>query len=260
MRLATRSIAALVLSAILPCLIQAQDQVQNSALQQKLKAEFTLTKMAADKSDVISAGSVLDLQKDGLQMCATDAVAPITNTYKNGKLSVGFGSTLAWTASLGAAGQNTTEMAQRKFVAGEKFWITSYTIQADAVLLVFYSDPFNDIRYYGQLKIPFPKGAVPPADEVMKTIHEVVIAEPMDNAGQGAPAPPAQALAPIVPPPPPPDTASAAPKTIAIGQTRAQVVALFGQPQKVAQLATKEIYYYPDMKVIFVKGKVADIQ
>lgn len=258
MRSALRTIAALLLSAMLPCLTQplhAQDEVQNAALQQKLKAQFTLTKMAADKSGILTAGSVLDLQKDGLEMCATDAAAPITNTYKNGKLSFGFGSMMAWAASLGAAGQNTTEMAQRKFVAGEKFWITSYSVQADGVFLVFYSDPFNDIRYYGQLKIPFPKGVVPPADEVMKTIAEVITVEPMENTAQSAPAP--QALTPIVPPPPPPD---AAPKTIALGQTRTQVVAIFGQPLKVAELATKEIYYYPDMKVIFVNGKVADIQ
>lgn len=258
MRSALRTLAALLLATALPCLTQPlhAQEAQNSALEQKLKAQFTLTKMTADKSDIITAGSVLDLQKDGLQMCATDAAAPIPNTYKNGKLSVGFGAMMSWGATLGMAGQNTTEMAQRKFVTGEKFWITSYTIQNDGVLLVFYSDPFNDIRYYGQLKIPFPKGTVPPADEVMKTISEVVTAEPMDNAAQGAPAPPP----PIAPPPPPPDAQSAAPKTIAIGQTRDQVVALFGQPQKVAQLPTREIYYYPDMKVIFVKGKVADIQ
>ncbi|MGC2209276.1 MAG: hypothetical protein WA532_04100 [Candidatus Korobacteraceae bacterium] len=264
MRSALRTIASLVLSAMLFCLTQPL-HAQNAALEQSLKAQFTLTKMTADKSDIITAGSVLDLHKDGLQMCSTDAVSPITSTYKNGKLSAGFGSMMLWGASLGAAGQNTTDIAQRKFVAGEKFWITSYTVQSDAVLLMFYSDPINDVRYYGQLKIPFPKGAVPPADEVMRTINEVVTAEPMDNAAQPAPAPdsappPSQALAPIAPPPPPADQPPAPPKTVAIGQTRDQVVAIFGQPQKVAKLPTKEIDYYPDMKVIFVHGKVADVQ
>jgi outer membrane protein assembly factor BamE (lipoprotein component of BamABCDE complex) len=67
-------------------------------------------------------------------------------------------------------------------------------------------------------------------------------------------------MAPIPPPPPPPDAPPPQPKTIALGQTKAQVVAIFGQPQKVANLGTKEIYYYPDMKVVLVKGKVSDIQ
>jgi hypothetical protein len=33
-----------------------------------------------------------------------------------------------------------------------------------------------------------------------------------------------------------------------------------GQPDKVANLGTKEIDYYADMKVTFVKSKVTDIQ
>jgi hypothetical protein len=38
------------------------------------------------------------------------------------------------------------------------------------------------------------------------------------------------------------------------------VVAILGQPTKVANLGKKEIDYYPDMKVIFLNGKVSDIQ
>jgi outer membrane protein assembly factor BamE (lipoprotein component of BamABCDE complex) len=46
---------------------------------------------------------------------------------------------------------------------------------------------------------------------------------------------------------------------VALGQTKDQVVATFGQPQRVATVGTKEIYYYPGMKVTFVNGKVADV-
>ena len=63
---------------------------------------------------------------------------------------------------------------------------------------------------------------------------------------------PEQALAPIAPPPPP--------KTISVGQTRDEVVATFGQPQKVVKLPTKEMLYYPDMKVTLVEAKVTDVQ
>ena len=37
-------------------------------------------------------------------------------------------------------------------------------------------------------------------------------------------------------------------------------MATFGQPQKVVKLGTKDIYYYSDMKVTFVNGKVTDVQ
>jgi hypothetical protein len=68
------------------------------------------------------------------------------------------------------------------------------------------------------------------------------------------------ATAPIEPPPPPPDAAPPAPKTISLGQTPTQVSAILGPPQKIAHLGAKEIDYYPDMKVVFVNGKVTDIQ
>jgi hypothetical protein len=117
------------------------------------------------------------------------------------------------------------------------------------------------------LKIPFAKGGIPSPDDAMKMISEVVIAEPMDNQAQGVPAPeppppnePSAVIAPLPPPPPPPDAPPAAPKTIARGQTKDQVTAILGQPLKKATMGAKEIYYYSDMKVILVNGKVTDAQ
>jgi len=75
------------------------------------------------------------------------------------------------------------------------------------------------------------------------------------------PPPPPPVDAP--PPPPPPDEAPATPakpKTISIGDTTDQVVAAYGQPESIAKLAGKEIYVYTKMKVIFVNGKVSDVQ
>jgi hypothetical protein len=64
-------------------------------------------------------------------------------------------------------------------------------------------------------------------------------------------------MAAIPPPPPPADAPTA---TIAVGQTEAQVTTAFGQPIKQANLGTKKIYYYKDMKVTFVHGKVSDVE
>ena len=38
------------------------------------------------------------------------------------------------------------------------------------------------------------------------------------------------------------------------------MTAMLGQPTKVVKLATKEIDYYPDMKVTFVHDKVTNIE
>ena len=87
---------------------------------------------------------------------------------------------------------------------------------------------------------------------MMKTIAEAITpnadtqeAAPADNAApqqQGGAAP------------------AQAPKTISLGQTEEEVVAILGEPKKIVNLGAKQIYYYPDMKVVFTDGKVADVQ
>ena len=238
---------------------------QRALLQERLDSQFKLTKTTADRSDIVTAGSVLVLQKDGLLMCSLDTNIPPTSTYKNGKISMGFGSDLAWSMQLG---KSSSEVPQRKFVAGEKFWVTAFNIQEDGVIFKFYSDPYQDVRYYGQLKFPFPKHVMPPADQVLKTIAEAITVQPDDNAAATAPQQqPGQqtqqqpvVMAPIAPPPPPPDAPPPQPKTITLGQTKDQVLAIFGQPQRVANLGTKEILYYKDMKVTLIRGKVTNVE
>ena len=234
----------LALMCVAPAL---HGQDSRAEIQKRLAAEFKRTKMTADRSDIATAGSVLDLHKDGLVMCSTEAIASPTNTYKNGVISFGFGANMAWGMALAPANQQTTAIPQRKFVTGEKFWVTEYVVKPDGVVFQFYSDPYNDVRYYGQLKFPFAKNVAPPADEVMKSIEEVITAEADTQE-----AAPAENAAPAQP--------AAAPKTIALGQTTDQVVGILGQPQKIVNLGAKQMYFYPDMKVIFTNGKVTDVQ
>jgi hypothetical protein len=50
------------------------------------------------------------------------------------------------------------------------------------------------------------------------------------------------------------------PQTIQLGQTPDQVRAALGQPDKVVNLGTKQIYVYKDLKITFVSAKVSDVQ
>jgi hypothetical protein len=256
---------------------------QTAEIQKTLNAKYALTKPTADRSDIVTAGDVIVLQKDGLLMCGVTVSSPSQNTYKNGKITQNlltksrFGS---FSGMMGAAGGGAT----RTFVSGEKFWITNIETKDDGVVFTLISDPINDVRYYSNIKFPFTKGSPPPAAELASEADQVFKVQPADDAAGGgdsggggkgkppapgakavaAPAPAAEpapaALAPIAPPPPPPDAAPATPPTISVGLTRAQVTAMFGAPTKVVKLATKEIDYYPDMKVTFVKDKVTDVQ
>jgi len=52
----------------------------------------------------------------------------------------------------------------------------------------------------------------------------------------------------------------AGPITIALGQTPDQVIASKGQPTNKVNFPNKTVFIYPDMKIVFVGGKVSDVQ
>jgi hypothetical protein len=247
------------------CCLRAQASDPQDTLLKKLNAQFVLTRMTADGSDVVKPGSAVTLHKDGLEMCSVEAKIPIANIYKDGKVSPG---KFAWGLAMGMAQPNlpTSNIPLRTFVADEKFWVSTIDIERSYIVLKVYSDEYQNVRYYGQLAFQFNKKAGIDVDGMLKTIAEVVTAEPANGGGEttaasGDQVPPSQpTMAPLVPPPPPSDAPPPPPKTISMGQTKDQVVAALGAPQKIVQLGSKEIDYYPEMKVIFVDGKVSDVQ
>ena len=171
---------------------------------------------------------------------------------------------------------------------GEKLYVTKITVDRgkDTIEFDLFSDSYGDSgRFKGLLKIQFAKKTLVSADlaTVDTTIGEVLKIQPPEDAKtEGArqqrtrrerptagtrgcrrcsrstsgrsPSPP------IAPPPPPADEPPAPPKTISLGQTKDQVVSSLGQPEKTAKIGTKEIYFYKDLKVTFVNGKVSDVQ
>jgi hypothetical protein len=56
----------------------------------------------------------------------------------------------------------------------------------------------------------------------------------------------------------PKSVTTAPPAPISIGESIADVVSAFGQPNTIATLGSRTIYFYNDMKVTFVDGKVAE--
>jgi hypothetical protein len=244
-------------------------------MQQKLREQFVLVKLTADKKDVVEAGSVLLFHKDGMTMCSVNILLPPTRFYHDGQIHEPQAGDMVWNFNLARVqpGVNSAKVPKRNFMAGEKIWLSDITVRNEGVIFRFYSDPYDGVRYYGDLVFPFNKKSMPSPEEMLKTIAEVVTVDSANNSSSATatanaepPAsPPAQEtqgqpLPAIAPPPPPPDAPPAQPKTISKGQTRDQVVTIMGQPQKVVNLGTKEIDYYPDMKVIFVNGKVSDVQ
>jgi hypothetical protein len=253
-------------------------------IKEKLTSDFKLSKASAAHDDVVTAGDVIVLHKDGLMMCSSASSYAYSNTYQNGILSSNQKNRAKDAASsflkghmpFGGGGSATDAAnngcATRKFVSGEKFFVYDIKNQKDGIVVDTISDPYNDVRYYGEIKFMFPHNAVPPVDDFVKTVHEVITVQPSDDdkggkeqakeapaAAPAAAAPePAAPLSAIAPPPPPAD---APPPTVEVGQTKDQVVAGFGQPTRILKpSAIKEIYVYKDMKVTFIKGKVSNIE
>jgi len=251
MRSYALGIIAISLAMSLPLRAESGDP---AVIQNKLNAMFRLTTTTADLSDIVTPGDVVTLRRPGLVMFAVGSPLAPTNNYKNGQIGQGFGTVLQ---------MSSQDTVQRRFVPGEKFWVTRIMVQNDCVSFDLYSDPYNDIRYSGTLKIMYPeKKTVPPVDTLMQMVSGVFTVEGSgEQAAQPAPpsAPPAPIQA-IAPPPPPPDQPPAPPKTIQVGQARDVVIATWGPPTKTFKAATKEVLYYPDMKVILIAGKVSDVQ
>ena len=264
-------------AAIFSLGIEAQAGDPGTLIQEKLVSQIKLTKPTADRTDIVTAGDVVVLHKDGLMMCSSDSSYAFSNSYSSGALTANYNnrakdaakSFLKGRLPFGGGGSATDAAnngcASRKFVAGEKFWVTGIILQKDGILVDTFSDPYNNVRFYGEIKFVFPRGSAPPADDFVKTVSEVLTVQPADDSDKGSqgdqgeqPASAAPAPMQAIAPPPPP--ADAPPPTIAIGQTKDQVAASFGQPVRIAKLGAKEIYYYKDMKVTFTNGKVSNVE
>ncbi len=263
------------------CTLATLASAQNkAAIEKKLTADYTLTQATADQSDIVTAGAILVLKQGNIVMGPAYQSNMFKSTYKDGKISPdlagkmsNFSTRMSRVPGSTAAPPNT-----RTFVPGEKMWVTKIDCKDDGVYFDLFTDAYGDMRYKALLKFHFEKkAAMPSADQMSRIVAEVFKVQADDQQAaptggqqqqqqpvsrqqpQQAPPPaPETPLPPIPPPPPPPDDAP--PKTISLGQTKDQVVANLGQPEKVVKLGTKEIYYYKDLKVTFVSGKVSDVQ
>ena len=245
--------------------VVAQALIPVDEIQKQLLELYQTTKATGDNTGIVTAGAVLVLQKDNLLMNTVDQLVPTPNVYKGGKI-VGLGALVDGTNLLVKLGHynpfvNSDQMstaqsaaaATRKFVAGEKFWVTQIETHSDGVKLMLLSDPISDKRYHATLKLPFAKGSTPSADDVAGLVAEVVKIDSGDTSQSSESAANSKQQPAAAP------AAASAPKTIGLGQSRDQVIATLGVPTKIIQLGPREIDVYPDLKVTFVQNQVVDV-
>jgi hypothetical protein len=238
----------------------------------QLKAQYKLVKFSADMKGVavVQQGTVLAIQKPGILGVPFANLAICTARYQGGELHAPTGICPAMAKAI-----------SRFFQAGEQIYPfkIDVNVKKDQISIVLVAcDSCNNTEpptyFKSQVTFEFPKGTLETATlaQVQKEIGQV-FAIPASNAGAAPtqpPAPPPQPTTPLPPEPandappapidPPAPPADQPPATVEVGQTTDQVVAILGQPQRIAKAGAKSIYFYKDLKITFTDGKVSDVQ
>jgi hypothetical protein len=255
---------------------------QAPTLDEQLAAQYKLVKMGSDTSgySVVEKGTLLAIQKGGILGVPYSDKSVLTTKYEGGVVHSPSGLLVAGKKSLLGHFSATQSQGQTThlFAVGDKVYPMKIEVNVakDLVTLtVVACDTCNktDPPTYNKASVAFqfPKGSLAAANagSVEDTIGQLLSVSSDDQqaggdqGGQqggdqqqqgggdqaaGAQQPAAQ------------DQPAAEPASIDKGMTTDQVQAAMGKPDKIVNLGTKTIYYYKDMKVIFLSGKVSDVQ
>jgi len=255
---------------------------QAVSLQEQLAAQYKLAKMGSDTSgySVVEEGTLLAIQKGGLMGVPYSDKTVLTNKYENGNVH---GPNAAMTEArkrvFGHFSQTQSEGQSTKlFKKGDKVYATKIDVKLDkdlVVLGIVACDTCNktDPTTYNKANVEFqfPKGSLAKASagNVEDTIGQLLAIssdEAQDQGGgdqggqqgdqgqqgggqqgggqQGGGQQQQQAE----------------PQNIEKGMTVDQVEGAMGKPEKKVNLGIKQIYVYKDLKVVFLNGRVIDVQ
>lgn len=152
---------------------------------------------------------------------------------------------------LGTFSQLRVQQGGGRFLTpGESVWMTKIDAKADQIRLSLLT---CDGVFSAELIFQFAKeylGSARP-DEVERVI-DAALASP-----GVAPPGPVQTVSAQQSAPQPRGTTPAA---ISLGDRIDQVIAAFGPPLQIVDLGSKKTYHYKNLKVMFVDGKVADVE
>ncbi len=252
---------------------------QAVSLQEQLAAQYKLVKMGSDTSgySVVEKGTLLAIQKGGILSVPYGDQNVLSNKYEGGTIHAPNSLSLMGRKSI--MGKFGKEQTTHLFAVGDKVYPMKIDVNVakDTVTLeVVACDTCNktDPPTYNKANVvfQFPKGSLAnaAAGGVEDTIGQVLTISNDDaqagsgdqgggdqqqggdqaGAQQGGQQPAAQEQ----------PAAPTEPASIDKGMTTDQVQSAMGKPDKIVNLGTKTIYYYKDMKVIFLSGKVSDVQ
>jgi len=247
---------------------------QAPTLQEQLVAQYKLVKMGSDTSGyaVVEKGTLLEIKKGGILAVPYGDSSVLSSKYEGGTIHGPSG--LAVVGRKSIMGHFGKEQTTHLFAVGDKVYPMKIDVNLakDSVTVgIVACDTCNktDPPTYNKAQVvfAFPKGslAAASAPEVEKTIGQVLTItsdEAQDDKGgddkggdkgqqQGGQDQGQQQGG---------EQQAAEPASIEKGMSPDEVEAAMGKPEKKVTLGAKQIYYYKDMKVIFMNGKVSDVQ
>jgi len=266
-------VVALMVVGMTPCAVLAQ-----VPLEDQLKAQYTMVKMGSDSSGaaVVEQGTILVIKKGGILGVPYSDQSMLSTKYENGAVhspnalvSKGLGSLMSKVGKT-----QTTQF----FQTNSKVYPSRLVVNLpkDQVIIgIVDCDSCNNVDpktfYKADVVFQFPKGtlATTSPSQVEDTIAGLLaIDDSADQGGNnqqggndqqggnqqggGGNGGGGQAQQQQGPPP--------EPQQIEKGQTPDQVKNALGNPDKIVNLGSKQIYVYKDLKVTFLNGKVSDVQ
>ena len=207
------------------------------ALREALVAVYPLTKVGVvmfktDYNRITQPGVILAVRLPGIYADVANTQDAIVNTnFANGQVSQATGFAAAF-------GSNTGH--SRTLNPNEKVYITDVLVKRDAVQLELLTVDVTTLadgqgtRYRAELNVKLPGLDTMTPDDVKKSIETVVADPAVASAVQS--------------------------KTVKLGMSPDEVKQSLGNPDKIVDLGAKQVFIYKDMKVIFIDGKVSDVQ
>jgi hypothetical protein len=279
-------IAAIVF--ITAAIFSTQAVAQAPTLDEQLGAQYKLAKMGSDTSgySVVEKGTLLKVEKGGILGVPYSDQSILSTKYENGQVH---SPNTTVSKGLGFAMKKFgKEQTTHLIAAGDKVYPVKIDVNVakDTVTLgIVECDTCNKTDPPTAMKanvvFQFPKGSLASgnAGQVEDTIGQLLsisnddsqqasdqggqqggdqgAQQGGDQGGQQGAAAPQGGAAPQAAADQQPQ---AEPASIEKGMTTDQVEAALGKPDKKVTLGPKVIYYYKDMKVIFMSGKVNDVQ
>jgi hypothetical protein len=227
------------------------------SIETQVRRAYPVTKFRPDRMQVLDAGTLLIVQRPGILATPILKGVSFVTTYKRGKLSRGFGSTL---------GELATESGT--FPVNERVYLIKIDVDSKKSTITLHiescgtCDPAAPDPYHlpqrGAVKFDFEKVAF---GSIGWGTVQGTIAAVFGGTVSAPPEPPVTSFVPQSAPEVQPEAEPpATPAKIEMGQSPDQVRSIFGPPADVISLGSKQIYLYPNLKITFMDGKLSDVQ